>query len=60
MKALKSKVRIERPERERVSREEALKRIKAFTKRKEKLVAAIRNGAHCANSHCPVLYFGNV
>ena len=42
MKALKQKVKIERPEREQVGREEALKRIKAFNKRKEKLVAAIR------------------
>jgi len=46
MKALKPKVKIERPERERVSREEALKRVKAFSKRKEKLVAAIRKGTH--------------
>ena len=46
MKALKQKVKIERPEREQVSREEALKRIKAFSKRKEKLVAAIRNGTN--------------
>lgn len=46
MKALKTKVKIERPERERVSREEALKRVKAFTKRKEKLVAAIGKGTH--------------
>jgi len=42
MKSLKQKVKIERPEREQVSREEALKRIKAFSKRKEKLVAAFR------------------
>ena len=46
MKALKPKVRIERPDRERVSREEALKRVKAFAKRREKLVAAIRKGTH--------------
>jgi hypothetical protein len=46
MKAVKPKVKIERPERERVSREEALKRVKAFTKRKEKLVAAIGKGTH--------------
>ena len=46
MKALKAKVKIERPEREQVSREEALKRVKAFIKRKEKLVAAISKGAH--------------
>ena len=46
MKALKPKIRIERPERELVSREEALKRVKAFSRRKEKLVAAIRKGTH--------------
>ena len=46
MKALKPKVRIERPQREQVSREEALKRVKAFGRRKEKLVAAIRKGSH--------------
>ena len=42
MRVLKPKVRIERPERERVSREEAIKRIKTFAKRREKLIAAIR------------------
>ena len=46
MKALKPKFRIERPQREQVSREEALKRVKAFRKRKEKLIAAIRKGSH--------------
>jgi hypothetical protein len=45
MRALKPKVKIERPEREQVSREEALKRVKAFPKRKEKMLSAIRNGA---------------
>ena len=42
MKALKKQVKIERPKREQVNRKEALKRIKAFAKRKEKLIAAIR------------------
>lgn len=46
MRAVKPKVKIERPEREHVSREEALKRVKAFPKRKEKLIAAIRKGSH--------------
>ena len=46
MKVLKPKVKIERPEREQVSREEALKRVKAFPKRKEKLIAAIRKGTY--------------
>lgn len=42
MKALKRQVKIERPRREHVSRDEALKQVKAFAKRKEKLIAAIR------------------
>ena len=46
MKALKQKVKIERPEREQIGREEAIKRVKAFGKRKEKLVAAIRKGTN--------------
>ena len=46
MRAVNPKVKIERPEHERVSREEALKRVKAFPKRKEKLIAAIRKGSH--------------
>lgn len=45
MKALKKQVKIDRPKKEEVSREEALKRVKAFPKRKEKLIAAIREGA---------------
>lgn len=46
MKSLKAKVKIERPRREQVSREVALKRIKSFAKRKEKLVAALRKNPH--------------
>jgi hypothetical protein len=45
MKA-KKQVRIQRPKRERVTREEALKRVKAFPKRMEKLIAAIREDSH--------------
>jgi hypothetical protein len=45
MKELKKQVKIDRPKKEEVSREEALKRVKAFPKRKEKLIAAIREGA---------------
>lgn len=45
MKPLR-KVKIERPKREKVTREETLKRVKAFPKRKEKLIAAIREGSH--------------
>lgn len=43
---MKPKVKIERPEREHVSREEVLKRVKVFTRRREKLIAAIRKGTH--------------
>jgi hypothetical protein len=46
IKPLKKTVKIERPQREKVRREEALKRVKAFPKRKEKLIAAIREGSH--------------
>jgi len=45
MKELKKQIKIDRPKKEEVSREEALKRVKAFSKRKEKLIAAIREGA---------------
>jgi hypothetical protein len=45
MKAVKTKVKIERPGREQVSREEALKRVKSFGKRKEKLIAALRKSS---------------
>ena len=44
MKLLKEQVKIERPQKEKVTREQALERVKAFAKRKEKLVAAIREG----------------
>jgi hypothetical protein len=40
----KKQIKIERPAREKVTREQALKRVKAFDKRKEKLIAAIREG----------------
>jgi hypothetical protein len=46
MKALKAKVKIERPVREQVSRTEALKRVRVFGKRKEKLIAALRIDPH--------------
>ena len=51
MKSLKKqakidRVKIEGPKREQVTREEALKRVKAFPKRMEKLIAAIREGSH--------------
>lgn len=44
MKQVKREVKIERPRREVVDRETALKRVKAFPKRQEKLIAAIRKG----------------
>jgi len=46
MKPLRRQVKIERPNKEKVTREETLKRVKAFSKRKEKLIAAIREGSH--------------
>ena len=45
MKSLKRQVEIERPKKEIVTREEALKRVKDFPKREETLIAAIRKGA---------------
>ena len=42
VKLLKKQIKIERPEKEKVTREQALKRVKALPKRKEKLIAAIR------------------
>ena len=44
MKPLKKEIKIELPPKEKVDREQALKRVKAFTKRKEKLIASIREG----------------
>ena len=46
MKLLKKQIKIERPKREKVNRDEALKRVKELPKRKEKIVAAIREGTH--------------
>ena len=46
MKELKKQLKLERPKRETVTREEALKRVKAFPRRMEKLIAAIRKGSH--------------
>ena len=46
MKAQKKQAKIQRPRREQVTREEAMKRAKAFPKRMEKLIAAIREGSH--------------
>ena len=47
MKPLKKVVKIkeERPAKEKVSREEALRRVKSFPKRKEGLIASIREGS---------------
>jgi hypothetical protein len=46
VKLLKKQIKIERPQKEKVTREQALKRVKALPKRKEKLIAAIREGTH--------------
>lgn len=45
MKSVKKEIRIERPAREKVSREEALRRMKSLPKRKERIIAAIREGS---------------
>lgn len=44
MKQVKPEIKVVRPKREIVDRETALKRVKAFPKRQEKLIAAIRKG----------------
>ena len=46
MKSVKKPVKILRPKKEQISREEALRRVKTFPKRKERLVAAIREGTY--------------
>lgn len=46
MKLLKKQIKIERPSREKVNREQALKRVKELSKRKEKIIAAIREDTH--------------
>lgn len=46
MKSVKKQIKIQRPKKERISREEALRRLKTFPKRKERLIAAIREGTH--------------
>jgi len=48
VKLLKKQIKFERPKKEKVTREQALKRVKAFAKRKEKLIAAIREGKNRA------------
>jgi len=45
MKALKKETTIERPARAKVSREQALKRMKSLPRRREKIIAAIRKGS---------------
>lgn len=46
MKLLKKQIKPERPQKEKVTREQALKRVKTFAKRKEKLIATIREDTH--------------
>lgn len=46
MKLLKKQIKIERPTREKVSREQALKRVKELSKRKEKIITSIREDTH--------------
>ena len=45
MKAVKKEIKIERPARAKISREEALRRMKSLPKRREKIIAAIREGS---------------
>jgi len=45
MKPVKE-IKIQRPKREKVTREETIKRVKDFPRRMEKLIAAIRKGSH--------------
>jgi hypothetical protein len=44
MKRITKQIKIDRPPREQVDRQEALKRVKAFSERKEKLIACIKEG----------------
>jgi hypothetical protein len=46
MKELKKQPKSERPKREKVTREEALERMKSFPKRREKFIAAIRKSTN--------------
>jgi hypothetical protein len=46
MKPLRKQAKIEPPKKKKVTREQTLKRVKAFSKRKEKLITAIREGSH--------------
>jgi hypothetical protein len=46
MKELKKQAKLDRPKKEKVTRKEALKRMNSFPKRREKFIAAIREGTH--------------
>jgi len=46
VKELKKQPKSERPKRVKVTREEALERMKSFPKRREKFIAAVRKGTH--------------
>ena len=46
MKELKKQVKVDHPKKEKVTREEAFKRMKSLPKRREKFIAAIREGSH--------------
>jgi hypothetical protein len=45
MKSVKKQVKIQRPKKEQISREEALRRVKTFLKRAKKFIAAISEGS---------------
>jgi hypothetical protein len=46
MEELKKQPKLQCPKPEKITREEALERMKSFPKREEKFVAAVRKGAH--------------
>jgi hypothetical protein len=46
MKELKKQPEPGPPKRDKVTREEALERMKSFPKRREKFIAAVRKGTH--------------
>ena len=46
MRTAKNQVKATLPKRVKLTREETIKRVKAFPKRMEKMIAAIREGSH--------------
>jgi len=46
MKGLKKQVKGDRPKKEKLTPKEALKRMNSFQERREKFIAAVREGTH--------------